>query len=92
MGNLDKENGKKKGHDKTVTIIVNAEQKEVQKGDLSFSEIVTLAFGSGAANQNTMFTVTYRRAHGNKKGSLVEGESVKVKEGMIFNVTSTDKS
>lgn len=92
MGNSSKDNGKKQGHDKTVTIIVNAEQKEVKKGELSFSEIVTLAFGNGAANQNTTFTVTYRRGQGNKQGSLVEGESVKVKEGMIFNVTATDKS
>jgi Multiubiquitin len=40
-----------------------------------------------------MFTVTYRRGEGNKpEGTLVEGETVKVKEGMIFNVTATDKS
>jgi hypothetical protein len=39
-----------------------------------------------------MFTVTYRKAEGGKEGFLVEGESVKAHEGMIFNVTATDKS
>jgi len=31
--------------------------------------------------------------HGSKpEGTLVEGDTVKVKEGMIFNVARTDKS
>ena len=40
------------------------------------------------------FIVTYRRAAGNKpEGSMVEGgEPVKVKDGMIFNVESTNRS
>ena len=42
---------------------------------------------------NTIFTVTYRRGEGKKpEGTLVDGESVKVKDGMIFNVTATNKS
>jgi hypothetical protein len=74
----------------TVTIIVNGRKKEVPKGDLSFSQVVAL---SGLPNDpNTIFTVTYRRGEGNKEGTLVQGESVKVKEGMIFDVTPTNKS
>ncbi|WP_408626473.1 multiubiquitin domain-containing protein [Amycolatopsis thermoflava] len=39
------------------------------------------------------FTVTFRRGSGHKpEGTLRPGETVKVKEGMIFNVTATDKS
>jgi hypothetical protein len=78
------------GGPKDVTIVVNGREKKVAKEDISFEEIVAL---SGLpSNPNTIFTVTYRRGHGNKEGTLVEGESVKVKEGMIFNVTATDKS
>lgn len=80
------------GHDthKEVTIIVNGREKKVAKDDISFTEVVAL---SGLpSNPNTIFTVTYRRGQGNKEGTLVEGETVKVKEGMIFNVTATDKS
>lgn len=44
-------------------------------------------------NPNIIYTVTYRRGEGKKpEGTLVEGESVKVKDGMIFDVTRTDKS
>ena len=40
-----------------------------------------------------VFTITYRKGHGHKpEGTLLEGQTVKVKEGMIFNVTATDKS
>lgn len=75
---------------KTVTIYVNGRPKEVSKKELSFGEIVAMA--KVTPGPNTVITVTYRKGEHNKEGSLVEGESVKVKEGMIFNVTATDKS
>jgi hypothetical protein len=78
------------GHGKTVTIIVNGRPKEVAKEDISFAEIVALA--GFTPSPTTIFTITYRKGEGNKEGTLVEGESVKVKDGMIFNVTATDKS
>lgn len=78
---------------KTTTIIINGREVEVDKKELTFAEIVELAFGDAPTGDNIIFTVTYKRGHGNKpEGTLVEGESVKVKEGMIFNVTRTDKS
>jgi Multiubiquitin len=86
----DAEKHKNEDDKKTVTIIINGRKKEVPKGDLSFSEVVAL---SGLPNDpNTIFTVTYRRGEGNNEGPLVQGESVKVKEGMIFDVTPTNKS
>lgn len=79
------------GH-KEVTIIVNGREKQVAKDDISFAEVVALAFDTPPSN-DTLYTVTYKRGHGNKpEGTLVEGQSVKVKEGMIFNVTATNKS
>ena len=79
-------------NDKEVTIIVNGREKVVKKETISFAEIVALAF-ENPPSENTIFTVTYRKGHGNKtEGTLVEGETVKVKDGMIFNVTATDKS
>lgn len=79
-------------HKKTVTIIVNGRPKEVAKERLTFEEIVELAFPGGLQNPNTAFTVTYAKGEDKKQGTLVAGESVKVKEGMIFNVSATDKS
>ncbi len=52
-----------------------------------------LAFEDAVLNETTVYTVTYKRGLGNKpEGTLVEGDTVKVKEGMIFNVARTDKS
>lgn len=82
------------GHDKSLTIIVNAQEKVVMTKELTFTEVVALAFGDVPANENTIYTVTYRRGGNEHKpeGILVEGESVKIKDGMIFNVTATIKS
>ena len=78
------------GAHKQITIIVNGREKKITKEEISFAEVVTL---SGLTpTPNTIFTITYRRGQGNKEGTLVEGETVKLKEGMIFNVTATDKS
>ena len=79
--------------EKSVTVIVNARPKEVASKTLTFAEVVALAFDAPPTGENVMFTVTYRRGDGGKpEGSLVAGETVKVKEGMIFNATATDKS
>ena len=78
------------GSHKEVTIIVNGREKKAPKEELSFDEIVALA--NLPSDPSTIFTVTYRRAQSNKEGTLVEGETVKVKEGTIFNVTPTNKS
>ncbi len=89
-----KDRGHHPHHDQTVTIIVNGREKEVPKNDdLSFDELVALAFNPVPTGEFICFTITYRKGHGNKpEGTLAEGESVKAKEGMIFNVTATDKS
>jgi hypothetical protein len=78
---------------KEYKIIVNGREKTVTEKELSFDDIVALAFDNPPTGPNIVFTITYRRGHGNKpEGSLVEGETVKIKDGMIFNVTATDKS
>lgn len=81
------------GHQKPTTIVVNGRQKEVSAKELSFVDVVRLAFEDAVFNETTVYTVTYKRGHGSKpEGTLVEGDTVKVKEGMIFNVARTDKS
>lgn len=77
---------------KLVTIYVNTVAREVEKDEISFDEVVKLAYPTRPPGANVGFTILYQRGHGNKDGTLVEGESVKVKEGMIFDVTPTDLS
>jgi hypothetical protein len=82
------------GREKSVTIIVNGREKSVAKADLTFDEVVRLAFDNPPYGANTLFTITYRKGGNDHRteGHLVEGGSVKVKKGTIFNVTATDKS
>ena len=91
MSEHEKQDGQ--GQNKDYTIVVNGRQKVVSARELSFSQIVALAFDNPPSGPNIVFTITYRRGEGHKpEGTLTEGESVKIKEGMIFNVTATDKS
>lgn len=78
---------------KEFTIIVNAREKKLSDREVSYQQIVELAFGSYVDNENTVYTVTYSKGEDHKKeGSLIKGQTVKIKDGMIFNVTRTDKS
>lgn len=81
-------------HDKKITITVNGRVKKVEHDELTFEQIVTLAFGDNPpTGQDICFTVTYRRGGGrDPEGTLVKGRSVKVTDGTIINVTATDKS
>jgi hypothetical protein len=86
--------GKKDDHDqsKVVTVVVNGRKKEVKKPHLSFKEVVGLA-DNMPSGPNIIYTVTYNKGpRENPEGTMVEGDKVKIQDGMIFNVTSTDKS
>jgi hypothetical protein len=75
------------------TIIVNGQKKIVTMKRVSFSEIVKLAFPTPPEGANILYTVSYEDGPRiNPQGSLKEGQSVVVKNWMIFNVTATDKS
>lgn len=75
------------------TIIVNGREKIVTQHELSYVDVVRLAFDNPQFNENIVYTVTYKRGPDDRReGTMVEGDTVKVKPGMIFNVTRTDKS
>jgi hypothetical protein len=82
------------GREKAVTIIVNGRERTVSKGELTFDEVVRLAFDNPPYGANTLFTITYRKGGNEHRpdGHLIEGGTVKVKKGSVFNVTATDKS
>lgn len=82
-----------KDHDgREVTIVINGRKVSVRVKELSFEEVVELS--GKPTGPNIVFTISYRKGHGSKpEGSMVQGgDPVKVKEGMIFNVDSTDRS
>lgn len=83
------------GHpdDKTFSITVNGRQKEVEREELSFDELVDLAFDDPARGPQIVFTITFRDAGGRiREGELDEGQRLKVRDGTIVNVTRTDQS
>lgn len=79
------------GHHKEIDIVINGEATTVTEKEMTFDEIVRLAFPNGPFGSSIRYTVTYTDKHGHD-GSLVEGQSVHVKEGMVFNVGNTDRS
>lgn len=79
------------GHSKTYSIIVNGRPREVTEHKLSYLQVVHLAFPGEQPSETVVYTVTYSNPHG-KDGSLVEGQHVTIKDGMIFNVRKTDRS
>jgi hypothetical protein len=87
------ENESKLDKEKDYQIIINAREKLWLEHTITFQQVVTLAFGIMKESNNTSYTVTYLRGNGNKpEGSMVNGDAVKVKDKMIFNVTATNKS
>lgn len=79
-----------KQHDKFV-IIVNAQKKPWNKEQITYEEVVDLAFPNHPATE--MFTVQYSHGpHDHRQGTLAQGQSVEVKNEMIFNVTPTVQS
>lgn len=75
-----------------VTIVINGRSVSTEEKELTFEEVVALS--GKPTGPNIVFTVSYRNGHGNKAaGSMVQGgEPVKVKDKMIFNVDSTNRS
>ncbi len=81
------------GHRREVRIVVNARPRTVPAGDVTFDQVVALAFEVPPPGANLEFTVTYRHgAPSQPKGSLLPGTTVSVRGGMVFVVTATDKS
>jgi hypothetical protein len=80
---------------KDVTIVVNGRQRTIAKNsELTVAQVVALAFDNPPTGENVEFTITYRKG-GNEnrpEGSMSGNDTVKVKEGTVFNVTATDKS
>lgn len=76
-----------------VEIIINAERHRVPKGEITFEVVADLAYnGNPPSGPNVVITITYSKGEHDKQGSLLPGGSVKVKEGMVFNVRATDRS
>jgi Multiubiquitin len=74
-------------------IIVNTREKTVKGDDITYEHVVKLAFPEPPPGKEIVYTVTYRDGpKANPEGTMIAGDTVEVKDDMIFNVTATDKS
>lgn len=76
--------------DHEINIIVNTRPKKVPGPTVTFEQIVALAFGEVPPAETAVVTVSYR--HGNDQGTLAAGQTVAVRNGMIFDVVRTNRS
>ncbi|MNG23051.1 hypothetical protein D3C84_1076120 [compost metagenome] len=76
-----------------IKVFVNTQQVIVHSRNLTYWEVVRLAYPEAVPDPNAQFTVTFAKGHeGNSMTNLVDGQHVRIKKGMHFNVTPTDKS
>ena len=79
--------------DKSFDIIVNGRTYPVTNDEVSFDQVVDLAYPNGGRGPLIKYTVNYYNGAGRlPEGKLNEGEGAKVKDGTVFNVTRTDRS
>jgi hypothetical protein len=85
----DTKNGKK-----SIQVVVNGTEETVEKSVVTYDEIVAFGVALGLpTGPNILYTITYRKAQSKPhEADLVQGGSVEVKDGTIFNVIATDKS
>lgn len=72
-------------------LIVNGRPKIVDRKKQSYRDIARLAYPD-ADFDKFLYTITFFNGVHGQEGDLVEGEMVKVKDGMVFNVRRSDKS
>ena len=79
---------------KTTAIVVDGTPHEWEQKEISYEQVVGLAYdGNPPTGELVEITVGYHRGHGDKpEGDLEPGQTVKVKDGMVFDVTATDRS
>jgi hypothetical protein len=78
---------------KPVTIVVNTRNHPWSQPQISYGQLVALAYPGEVPDANLTFTVRYTRGHGGHgAGTLTAGQSVKVKEGMVFDVARSTRS
>lgn len=78
---------------KTRTVIVNGQAREVADKELGYWDVVRLAFPGAGPAENILYTVAYRKGEDKKpKGTLVDGDTLHIKDGMVIDVKHTNRS
>ena len=77
----------------THWIVVNGDRREVLGARITFEEIIAIAYPVLPPGTDVQFTVQFTRGpESAPAGTLIEGQSVKIRDGMEFDVTPTNRS
>jgi len=78
---------------RTVSFWVNGTEKTLKKGKYTFADIVRLAFPTAVFGGNKCYTVGWDQGPRNQEaGELFEDAKLRIIEGIIIDVSATDKS
>jgi len=90
---VDLQNGEhfRTGKPAGTTIYVNTEPVVWDRPQISYEDLVKLAFPDGPFDGNVRYSITWTKPDGSE-GAVLKGGKVNVVEGMKFDVRNTDKS
>jgi Multiubiquitin len=89
----DHEHHEEHRHPVKFDIFVNTREKIVHEKEISYVQVVELAYPNVPEDPKLLYTITYSKGPAeNPSGTLVKGKKVKVKNEMEFNVTPTVNS
>lgn len=74
-----------------ITIYVNTDPVVWERPQISYDELVKLAFPDGPSDADVRYSITWTMPDGSE-GAVLKGGKVKVADGMKFDVRNTDKS
>jgi hypothetical protein len=74
-----------------TTIYVNTDPVVWDHPQITYDELVKLAFPDGPFDGNVRYSITWTKPDGSE-GAVLKGGKVKVVDGMKFDVRNTDKS
>lgn len=78
---------------KGTEIIVNGRQRKVQGDEITYDQVVDIAFPDGGRGDFIEYTVVYTKGGGRKiEGTMTEEGKVKIQDGTEFRVERTDRS
>ena len=74
-------------------IVVNGDRCVVRGDRVTFEEIIKIAYPVPPQGVDVQFTVQFTRGPESRPtGTLIEGQSAKIRDGMEFDVTPTNRS
>lgn len=77
----------------TVPVLVNGRNRELATREVTYEDLIGLAFPQLPATGDRLFTVTYRQGPADRpEGSLVPTQTLRATQGTVIHVTATDKS